>query len=434
MTLSALAFAASARAQTSDALIDKLVDKGILTAKEAKELREEADSGFNKAFAAKTGLPDWVTSLKFSGDFRGRFEKHNVDNPANSDRNRFRYRLRFGVTALLLDDFEVGFRLASGKATGAFGGNPVSANTDFADGGSRKFVWMDAAYAKWNPIHNADWNASATIGKFDMPFSLSPMIFDSDYVPEGAALQLTYNLSDAHVLKFNGAGFVLDEFDQGAGASRDPFLFGGQLMLESKWSPKIDTALTVAGFGFGNKDNLLNGSAPNINNGNTRTAAGILQHNFNPVVVGASLIYKLPSGPLYKAEFPVKLGGEYLDNPGAPSRNKGWWGGLTLGKAGHKGLWEIAYKYQRLEADAWYEEFPDDDNGAYYQAGLAGSGNGAGYFGGTNVKGHILKLTYNFTDSLNLAVTYYLTDLINPNPTGSISGAGHVMVDLMWKF
>ena len=39
-------FIGAAHAQSSDALIEKLVEKGILTANEAKDLREEADNDF----------------------------------------------------------------------------------------------------------------------------------------------------------------------------------------------------------------------------------------------------------------------------------------------------------------------------------------------------------------------------------------------------
>ena len=62
-------------AQSSDALIDKLVDKGILTTKEAQELRDESDQDFTTAYQTKTGMPDWVTGYKFSGDFRGRYDE-----------------------------------------------------------------------------------------------------------------------------------------------------------------------------------------------------------------------------------------------------------------------------------------------------------------------------------------------------------------------
>ena len=69
-------------AQSSDALLDKLVEKGILTTKEATELRQEADQNFNEAYKVKTGLPDWVDQLKLYGDFRGRMETFNFQNDA----------------------------------------------------------------------------------------------------------------------------------------------------------------------------------------------------------------------------------------------------------------------------------------------------------------------------------------------------------------
>src|SRR5690349_1503093 len=75
-----LALSATCHAQSSDALIDKLVDKGILTANEAKDLRDEADKNFNTAVQAKTGMPDWVSSYKLSGDFRGRYDQISGDN------------------------------------------------------------------------------------------------------------------------------------------------------------------------------------------------------------------------------------------------------------------------------------------------------------------------------------------------------------------
>ena len=62
--------ATQASAQSSDALIDKLVEKGVLTVNEAKDLRDEADKDFKTAFQAKTGMPDWVSGYKFSGDVR----------------------------------------------------------------------------------------------------------------------------------------------------------------------------------------------------------------------------------------------------------------------------------------------------------------------------------------------------------------------------
>ena len=84
-----------------DALLDKLVDKGVLSVKEANDLREESDKNFSTAYAAKNGMPDWVTALKFNGDLRLRYDRITAEDPAFVTRDRFRYRLRFGYTAVM---------------------------------------------------------------------------------------------------------------------------------------------------------------------------------------------------------------------------------------------------------------------------------------------------------------------------------------------
>lgn len=88
----------------------------MLTEQEAKELKQEANQDFTKAYQVKSGLPEWVTSLKLGGDFRGRYEGFFGEDPAFKERTRLRYRVRAGLTATLKDNFEVGFRLTSDEA------------------------------------------------------------------------------------------------------------------------------------------------------------------------------------------------------------------------------------------------------------------------------------------------------------------------------
>ena len=76
------AFAGVAHGQSNDALLQKLVDKGILTTQEAGELKKESEGEFDKAYRTKAGLPDWVTSLKIYGDLRVRYESFHTDNDA----------------------------------------------------------------------------------------------------------------------------------------------------------------------------------------------------------------------------------------------------------------------------------------------------------------------------------------------------------------
>jgi hypothetical protein len=440
--------ALAAYAQSSDALIDKLVEKGILTVKEANDLREETEKNFTQAYAVKSGMPEWISALKFNGDFRGRFEQNNAENDAYFTRNRFRYRVRFGITATFLDDFDVGLRLASGNPVTTsggtlVGGQPITANTDLSSLESRKFIWVDAAFARWTPIHNGDWNVSASIGKIDNPFQLSNMIWDYDINPEGAAFQVVHNFSEKQVLKATGAFFVLDELNQvnnsvpGINPKQDPFVYGGQMILESKWTPKFDTSLGVAVFDIAYNDSLSTLIQPFYNSGNTRVpVTGQLAYNYNPIIGTAAATYTLDSFPFYAGRFPLKALGEYLNNPAAPANNEAYRAGVVIGKAGHKGTWEIVYRYQRLEPDAWFDALVDDDNGAFYAAGnrqLVGTGKSSGWFGGTNVKGHFIQGTYSFTDYLNFTFSYYLNELIINTP-GHPSQSGHFMADLMWRF
>jgi hypothetical protein len=342
----------------------------------------------------------------------------------------------------------VGFRLGSGDA----GANPMSNNTTLENNGSKKPVWVDAAFGKWTPLNDGVWMLAATIGKMDQPFQVSQMVFDSDYTPEGAALQGSYKINDQHSIAVNGGAFVLDEM---AASGRDPFMYGAQVIWNANWSPRIASSLGVGAFDIVNKEalglsgganppNINPGGVPNNNQGNTRNNFGNLIYNYNPIVAGGSLTYTLDSFPLYNGKFPIKFAGEFMDNPGADpatgsANNLGYWGGIQFGKSGKKGTWDIAYRYQYLEADAWYDELVDDDNVAFYSNTSTALAKNS-WIGGTNIKGHLVKFNYSLTDALTFTVTTYLNDLINPNlnisnpPGEPLNHSLHFMADLMWKF
>ena len=424
------------QAQSADALIDKLVEKGILNTREAQELRDESDKGFATAHAVKTGMPDWVSSLKMNGDFRGRFDGTYSDNVTSVDRNRFRYRLRFGVTANIVDDFEVGFRLGSGDLDGAAaalgsGVDPISQNQSFQNNGSKKGIFLDLAYGKWSPLHTPDWNGSFSFGKIENPFVASDLVFDNDYTPEGGAIALSYNLSPKHQIKWNTGGFVLDEI---GGNSQDPYMMGTQLRLDSVWNPEISSSVGITAMTIAGERNLKNTDVPNINRGNTRDANGALLNAYNPIYADASVTYMRVSFPMYVGPFPIKFSGEYLVNPAAHLDNDGYSGGVMFGKSGRKGLWDVSYTYKVLGADAWYEEFADSDTGAFYQAAYPNSGAGAGYGPGTNLRGHTVKFAYSPYDSLTLSAKWFMIEANNETPAGSNSMNHRLQLDAVWKF
>ena len=468
---SLLLIGSSASAQSSDALIDTLIKKGVLTVDEGNDLRQQADNDFTKAVQVKNGMPDWVTSLKINGDFRGRFEEFYADHPGFTTRNRYRIRARLGVVATIQDDLEVGMRFTTADAN-----NPVSANATLQGNATRKPVNFDAAYAKWSPIHEGPWTGSVVIGKFDNPFQVSNMVFDYDYVPEGAAIQGGYQLNDHHAFKAIGAYYVLAELNQAnvtnstgspllsdAGGllkapGHDPAVEGAQLVWDAKWTKKLDSQVGVSFYNLSGKDNLgtylAANNIANINSGNTRTSGtsanpGRLVYDYNPFVISENMTYRLDSFPGYPGAVPVKVFGEYINNPAAPSKNEGYRVGLTLGKAGEKKKWEVTYRYQSLGGDAWYEELVDEDNGAFYANTIPGDsgfltsryGNYGNWRGGTNIRGHQFQFQYSFSSSASFVFTYYLNTVIdkfydpsNPNVLGDKSASSHFMADLMFKF
>ncbi len=465
MTLTALA--PQGHAQSADALIDKLVEKGILTVSEASALRDQADQDFKTAFATKTGMPEWVTGYKFSGDVRGRFEQFSGDNNMLVDRMRLRYRVRVGVAVNFLDNVEAGLRLSSADASGS-AGNAVSGNSTLQDNSTKKGIYVDAAYGKWTMLNAGGRLLAATVGKMDNPFIFTPMVFDPDLTPEGAALNGSYNFNDRQAIVFAGGAFMLDEEgaygkppgSAGASSSQDPFMYGGQILWNAKWTEKWATSVGLGAFAIVSPAQLSDANVVRNNQGNTRTTETIyypaspnypagsatitsLSYNYTPIIADASVTYTADSFPFYTGTFPIKFSAEFMNNPGAPKNNNGFWVGMMLGKSGTKHTWDLSYRYQYLEADAWYDQLVDDDNGAFYATSAYSSFTGSpGYYGGTNIKGHLVKFNYSFTDALTFGMTCYINDLINlpaQNPNSGYvvnlkSGAIHFMADMMWKF
>src|SRR3954463_6195757 len=164
-------------AQSGDAIIDKLVEKGILTVKEGNDLRDDANKGFNSAYSVKSGMPDWVSALKFNGDVRARYESFSstargTNGAPFADRNRFRYRVRFGATVSMFDNLEAGLKLTSSEVAGGGSnneGDPISGNTTAQNNGSKKLIYIDQAYGRWYALNGPDFTSVLTLGKMENP-------------------------------------------------------------------------------------------------------------------------------------------------------------------------------------------------------------------------------------------------------------------------
>lgn len=437
--LAAVFLAANAGAQSSEALLDTLVRKGILTEQEAEDLKADVAKE-NKQFVKVRAAGKDTASLDLYGDVRGRLEGFYSDDPDIVDRNRYRYRLRVGMTATLYDRFEAGFRLASGDLDGGIGSgiDPISSNQTFQNNGSRKGIFIDLAYGRFYAFTNATAMGMLTLGKIENPFTFSDMVFDGDYNPEGISMNFGYSPSESHSLRLNLGAFALDEI---GGQSEDPYMIGAQARWDGTWAydeahkPKMQSSVGIAALSIAHPQNLTNNAVPNINRGNTRLApTGVLAYNYNPIVADASLTYTFEKAPLYNGSFPVRLAGDFIYNPATSDRNRGYSLGVTFGKSGKRGTWDVGYRWKYLEGDAWFEEVVDSDFGAYYGVTQPNSGGGTGYFAGTNIKGHVVKVSYSPYNALTLSATWFKTKLVDEPSGGEDSDMNRVQVDALIKF
>ncbi|MST01222.1 MAG: hypothetical protein EXS29_07925 [Pedosphaera sp.] len=417
--LAAAALGTTAEAQSVDSLLDKLVEKGVLSTKEAKTLREEADKDFTKAYSSKSGMPEWVTSMTWKGDLRLRAEHIKGTEENNMDRTRYRYRLRYGAEATLNDNFAVGFRFASGEA-----GDPISTNQSMGNVSDKKPLFVDMAYVTWTAINNSDLLLAATAGKMENPFTskdlkFSDSIFDSDFTPEGLALVANWHMNTNHDLVLGGGIFVMDE---NSSAEVDPFLAVYKAQLNSKWGSQFASTIGFGGYALGNKAGFSGTDGLSKNEAGGQTLSGTSQ-TYTPLVADASLTYTLESFPLYSGAFPITVAAEFIRNPQAPANeDTGYSAGITFGKSGKKGLWDLGYRYKELQKHAVWEDVADSDFGSY---------SSASYKTGTDSRGHIFQFQYNFTDAVNMSVKHFYTERIAADAG---LDSHRLQADLIWKF
>jgi polyhydroxyalkanoate synthesis regulator phasin len=196
-----LALATTATAQVSaDALLDKLVAKGILKQDEAEQLK--AESITNNA----EGHTNWehinfkiskvVKSMELYGDLRMRYEYRSAQlepgaGAAYDTADRWRYAVRIGVRGDLTNDFYYGLRLETSQnersTWNTFGGSSSSPyNGPFSK--SSDSIYIGQAYLGWRP---ASW-LDVSVGRVPQPLYTTSMVWDSDYTPEGVVEKLKF--------------------------------------------------------------------------------------------------------------------------------------------------------------------------------------------------------------------------------------------------
>ena len=454
-----------ATAQTSDPALNALVKKGFLTEKEAKDAWAEAQTNLPSASqdklvsASKWKLSDSIKSIGLYGDVRFRYEYRGADNPPGSgttgstyERERFRYAVRLGLRGDLVDDFYYGLRVETAS-------NPRSPWVTFGDDSNptpsaknNDTIAVGQVYLGWRA---ADW-LELTVGKMPMPLYVTPLIWDSDINPEGAAEKFKYSVGDADLFATFGQFIYQDNNPDISVPSSDTFILAWQAGANVKLAKDVSFKIAPVIYNYTGQgqNNGLNKpfSGQGLNGLNVNTN-GYNQNGINDLLVvetPAELNFKL-------GEHNARLFGDFAYNLSGDDRARAAVGataaagelpyavtgqnkayqvgvaygnlGLVYGQTSKKNTWEARVYWQHVEQYAVDVNLLDSD---FFE-------------GRANLEGIYSAFAYSFTDCIIGTVRYGYAqrinnqlgtggnnnDLPNLNP---INNYNLVQFDLTWRF
>jgi hypothetical protein len=411
-----MALAGTAAAQSTDALLQALVKKGVLTEAEAEAIRQKAIK------KPEDRAPSWVESITLKGDLRLRHEqKHQAWEEQNIlARQRQRYRLRFGAVADLKNNLQVGIRLASGGTD-----NPISSNQSLDDPGHRDTLAIDQAYVAWSGDSGLTLYGGKMPNHSETGWMINQSLIDRDYTPEG--FEAHYDLGRGYAAHFGWNSL----YETSGSTDMDGLLMGQvtgelgdlQLGLGGIWIYNAEQikADTIGTIGFSNQKISHKGAGGNSESDNQ------IRSNFNPWFIDAK--YGFSAGGT-----PVTLSGTFINNPAAySSEDTGYSLGVKYGQAKKKGTWEIGYEWRHMEKDVMWHQLTDSNFGAFGARDISGA-NGRAYYNGTNVEGSVLRAKYQIYDSTSIGLNWYITDATDSGTSGTSETTHRIQLDLIFKF
>lgn len=201
-------FAANfARGETlSDPVLELLLEKGVVTQQEVDKAKAQAEAIRTNALAqamppaeSKWKISDAIKNVELFGDVRVRYEYRDVSAPGGGrlELDRARLALRVGLRGEAFDDFYYGLRLdtsANPRSPWITMGTS-SSGTPYQGpfGKSTAGINVGQAYLGWRPGKSLD----VTLGRMPNPLYTTPMVWDTDFNPEGAAEKFKYTVGEA---------------------------------------------------------------------------------------------------------------------------------------------------------------------------------------------------------------------------------------------
>lgn len=359
-----------AHADTSGDLILKLlVKKGVITQKEANELKDEITKveAEQPAAAEAVQIPGWVEKIKLKGDVRYRNE---VGHPgAGPNTYRQRVRARVGIEGEVTDTVKAGI----GIATGANGdGTGRSTNQTLQGEFGSYDLNLDYAYIKWSPKVDPLEKVMFEVGKFKKPiYTPGDFLWDSDLRFDGAAGNIKYSLGEELGvpldLYVNGGFFIVDYL--AASYEKSPYLGVIQGGVGSSIEDIMDWKSFVTYYDF---LNIQNTKAPGMGPGSgVANTEGSYAHDYNVLEIsGEATFHFLEQQDFGTFSKPFTFFADYVWNTTGGTQNVDGWGkdsawqvGTKLGKAKFNkfGDWMAVYSFRSLSRNAFPTQFPDAD-------------------------------------------------------------------------
>jgi len=379
-----------------DILIQKLVEKGVLTESEAKAVLTDTKASVAKQLAEGKldTVPAWVQNTKWAGDFRLRWE--NRDYVQRDEKtNHVNVRLRYGFVAKVNDEINAGARLATGSNTNQ-GDRTQLLNNAF----EKKSVWLDLMYLDYSPRQIKGLKLIG--GKFSNPFYQevpSGLFWGPEINPEGVAGQYKRSIKLA--------GYPMDLFanvgalplDEASGGNISQVLYA----MQGGGTAKVFDRMLKAAVAYYCAGDLKGATYANVSTAaylplgttNTLTAGTTFTYDYRILALDAE--YPIVDIKLNKMTLPLVIYGGLLKNVAQDvEKDEAWLAGFKLGALKDPKSWSFTYDYRRIARDAALDFIT---GGAF-----AGSG--------TNYKGHTFTLTYMPLKNTTLGFNYFKTQRV----------------------
>jgi len=410
------------KAQSNEVLLDALVRKKVLSENEADDIREDIAREEKKSSANKIALSNSTMEMKLYGDLRLRYQHDNKQprygSPQNFakgstgsgdpqhgvQRGRARFRLRLSADFKLTENFFGGVQLQTSNAAD-------SGNQTYTGGFSNYNIYLSKAFLGWKPMDGLTFIG----GKQSNPFYTTDLVWDGDINPTGVVeivefhklVNVDEGTSLPWELSLRAGQFIFNDNIEDAVASdynTDAWLFATQIVGAYKFNK--DTKLTVApGFMFFNASNIASGSLNNETKfENTSTMTQGATRNLHIITAPGDVGFRiggLKAKVYWDFAYNVSgskrtrdiygLNGVGTTSDHSPQDNLAWLAGVQVGDNKKKGDWAVFVNYRQTGIAAVDPNLNDSDFA----------------LGQLNMQGVKTGVSYNFTDAVSGAFTYF---------------------------